>query len=143
MNRDTSIWVVEDSEDDLYLLNRALKEAGFKHEIISLMGAEDVQRQVELYDSSAAPTPPAMILMDFRLNAETGDTVLKRLRAHPPFDLIPILVTSSSGADPDVIRAYRAGANSFLVKPGSYDELVELLHAVKNYWFRFNHLPPL
>ena len=54
---------------------------------------------------------------------------------------LPVIMLTASTAPNDIAEAFRLGANSFVVKPSSIEELTELLGALKSYWLRFNEFP--
>jgi DNA-binding NarL/FixJ family response regulator len=63
-----------------------------------------------------------------------GLELLAWIREHPEFRVIPTLVLSSSRQDPDIEKAYNLGANTYLIKPSSFDELAKLVKLAHDYW---------
>jgi DNA-binding NarL/FixJ family response regulator len=63
-----------------------------------------------------------------------GLELLKWLRGHADSGLIPTIVLSASAQYSDIQEAYRLGANSYLVKPSSYQELVKAMKLIVGYW---------
>ena len=53
-----------------------------------------------------------------------------------------VVVLTSSSLDKDIDRAYRLGANSYVVKPSSRDKLVAIVKDFGNWWFKHNEPPP-
>jgi CheY-like chemotaxis protein len=68
----------------------------------------------------------------------SGFEVLSWLRDNPKLRFIPVVVLSSSNHDSDLRRAYELGANSYLIKPVSFDSLVEIIRTIHDYWLRLN-----
>ena len=56
---------------------------------------------------------------------------------------VPVVVLTSSRESPDITRAYELGANSYLIKPVIFDDLVELMKRLNFYWLLTNQPPPL
>jgi CheY-like chemotaxis protein len=54
---------------------------------------------------------------------------------------IPAIILSSSRQSRDITGAYEAGANAYLVKPVSYQGLLDMVRAVNLFWLTFNHAP--
>jgi DNA-binding response OmpR family regulator len=79
---------------------------------------------------------PDVILLDLSLPRVNGFEFLEWLRspsAHP-HRLIPVVVMSSSDSPEEVNRAYKLGANSYLIKPVNWEEFRERIKTVATYW---------
>jgi two-component system response regulator len=86
---------------------------------------------------------PLVVLLDLHLPGADGLEVLREIRSSPATGLLPVVVFSSA-ADPRTIEAcYRAGANSYVLKPASFAEYLQVLSQVVQYWVRTNHHPLL
>jgi CheY-like chemotaxis protein len=68
---------------------------------------------------------------------------LKWVRSESACKPLIILVLSSSKQDGDVGRAYRLGANSYLVKPNDYLGLADLARVLASYWLQWSRFPKL
>lgn len=139
------ILLVEDDDNDVFLMARMVKKVGIPnaleivrdgHEAVDYLSGRGV-----FGDRGRFPLP-ALVLLDLNLPGRSGLEVMKWIRQQPPFQSLLVIVFSSSSAISDIDRAYRLGANSYLVKPSSPTELMELLTALKHYWLRFNQPPP-
>ncbi len=74
------------------------------------------------------------------MNGMDGFEVLDRLKAHPQWRAIPVIVLSAT-TDPDIVlRAYQAFANGYLVKHGRLALMRDQLSALLNFW-SFTALP--
>lgn len=82
-----------------------------------------------------------LILIDWLLHSGRGDVILKRLRNEPNVASIPVVVFTVSDDQSDVIAAYRNGANGYLVKPATLDDLVQCIRDVCRFWLDRNRLP--
>ncbi len=137
MDDEYPILIAEDSEDDAEILQRALRKAGFNPPFhVAKDGAEALAylQGEEPYSDRIKYQLPRMIITDLKMPKMDGFQLLEWLQRHPERNLIPRLVLSSSQAEKDVIRAYQLGANSYLQKPTTFDELVEKLQIVFKYW---------
>jgi CheY-like chemotaxis protein len=85
---------------------------------------------------------PKLVVLDLKLGAQTGFEVLQWIRQRAPAPLVPVIVLTASTSDTDLVEAYRSGANSFLSKPAELPALVDLVGALKQYWFGYNRFPP-
>ncbi len=139
-----TILLVEDNEDDVLFLRRALKMAGVPH---PLQVVEDGRKAIDYlegtgdYANRAEFPLPCLVLLDLKLPRIMGLDVLKWIREQPGLEPLPIIVLTSSQEPSDIQRAYRLGANSYLVKPSSTDKLVDLVKSFSDYWLRHNTPP--
>jgi CheY-like chemotaxis protein len=134
---------VEDSEEDVFFLQFAFKEAGVD---ALIQVARDGQEAIE-YLSGNGPFAdrtkfvlPSLVLLDLKLPRKSGWEVLEWMRRQPVLKKMPVIVLSGSAQPVDIDRAYLLGANSYLVK-SSMDELTEMAKALKHYWLQHNHFP--
>jgi CheY-like chemotaxis protein len=67
-----------------------------------------------------------------------GFETLEWLRQQPGLKRIVVIVLSSSSELADINRAYDLGANSYLVKPGDFQALVDLVNSLASYWLAVN-----
>ena len=70
-----------------------------------------------------------------------GRQALAEIKNDDDLRRIPIVVLTTSDADADVVRSYQLGANSYLTKPGTFQELVRMIRQVEQYWFELVQLP--
>jgi len=81
---------------------------------------------------------PSLILLDLQLRGQNGCDFLKRLRADARFAAIPVVVFTTSDDQTDLARCYASGANGYVVKPGTFDELVHCTADLCRYWLTWN-----
>jgi DNA-binding response OmpR family regulator len=86
---------------------------------------------------------PVFVLLDLKLPRRTGLEVLEWVKERAGVKRIPIVVLTSSKHDSDVNRAYELGANSYLVKPVSFQGLIDLVKTLQLYWLVLNERPAL
>jgi CheY-like chemotaxis protein len=77
---------------------------------------------------------PRFMIMDLKMPRMNGLEVLEWLRDNPKFQVIPTLVLTSSKLPSDILKAYKLGANSYMVKPSNFDDLMTLIRNVYEYW---------
>ena len=132
------IVLVEDNPDDQTLTLRALKKQNLANDIIVLSDG------VEALDFLLDPERPLpnLVLLDLKLPKLDGLQVLRRLRAEPRTQLLPVVVLTSSDEDRDVIEGYRLGANSYIRKPVDFNQFSEAVRQLGLYWLVLNQSPP-
>jgi CheY-like chemotaxis protein len=139
------ILLVEDNEDDVFLMKRALKVASI---VNPLLVVEDGQQAIDYFsgagkfgDRSAYPVP-VLVFLDLKLPIKRGLEVLAWIRQQTKFRNLVVVVLTSSNEPSDLSEAYRLGANSYVVKPPTSAQLIELAKAFKWYWLEFNCFDP-
>ena len=85
----------------------------------------------------------ALVLLDLKLPKVSGLEVLRRLRADPATQLLPVVVLTSSKEDADLIASYKLHANSYVRKPVDFHEFVDAVAKLGMYWLVLNEAPPL
>jgi CheY-like chemotaxis protein len=142
----TPILLVEDNEDEVVLLRRALKMAGVTAPLVVVHdGVEAVEylSSEGVYSDRSHYPMPLLIVLDLKLPRLSGFGVLRWIREQPGLRRLPVVVLTSSNEERDVASAYDLGANSYLLKPNALVELQQLAHLVQQYWLDRNVRPPL
>jgi CheY-like chemotaxis protein len=132
-----SVLVAEDDPADAYFLQRAFKRAGIP---ITLQFVRDGQKVLDYlrgegpFADRAAHPMPQLLLLDLKMPRLDGFDVLEWVRKEPSFSHLMVVIFSSSDEPRDMGRAYRLGANEYLVKPHSIEELNRLVGQFKKHW---------
>ena len=77
-------------------------------------------------------------MLDLRLPKINGLEVLQRLKSHPKYSAIPVVVLTTSAEDRDIEEAYKLGCNSYIVKPVEFDKFMEVASQIEVYWCALN-----
>ncbi|WP_025762025.1 response regulator [Dyadobacter tibetensis] len=125
------ILMADDDADDRFLVQAALEDNNIKNPLVFFEDGETLLDYLEEIDTSAFP---ALLLLDLNMPKRDGREVLKQLRSRKAWDHIPIIIFSTSNAPDDIYTAYELGANSYLIKPSSFEGLKNLLHAICKFW---------
>jgi CheY-like chemotaxis protein len=127
------ILVVDDSADDLTLMQLAFEHAGLLDRLHMLGDGQAAMAYLEgagdYRDRTRHPFPD-FVLLDLKMPKMSGFDVLQTVRQSNHLLPLMIHVLSGSALDYDVQRAYSLGANSYLVKPSSLGELVRMVTAL-------------
>lgn len=134
-----TLLVAEDNENDVLLLRHAFTRAGLA---TPLTFARDGQEVIDsLKDSQAAGSFPHLLLLDLQMPKYNGFEVLQWIREQPGLKRLIVVIFTTSVLDADVCRAYDLGANSYLTKPMTPGDLVDLMKALHDYWIECNKCP--
>ena len=141
---DSAILLVEDDEADIFLLRRAFRNARIANPLIEVRDGQAAIQYLSgegAYGDRTRYPIPFLILLDLRLPKLSGFEVIAWMRDQPQLaDLIVVVLTASDHV-PDVTKARDLGANSYLVKPGNFEELVEMVKRIKGRWLLLDRLP--
>jgi CheY-like chemotaxis protein len=132
-----TILVVEDDDNDAFLLDRALKKNGIVGPVQRVTDGVEAVAYLQgkgPYADRSLYQFPDVLFVDLKMPRMSGLELLGWLRDHPEFRVIPTIIMSSSRQNEDVRRAYHLGANTYFVKPTSFEELANLIKAVHDYW---------
>jgi CheY-like chemotaxis protein len=146
MDDTTHILLVEDSKMDIALTLDAFHEAKIPGKIrVAHNGEEALQylfREGKFKDRDVYPLPN-IVLLDLKMPGIGGIEVLKIIKATPEIKRIPVIVLTSSKEEGDRAMSYDNGANSYLLKPISFDGFLEVVKTITKYWISLNIEPPL
>lgn len=139
------ILLVEDSEDDVFILRRAFNAASILAPLhVAVDGAQAIQYlsgQNEFADREKHPLPN-LVLLDIQLPHFTGLEVLEKIRRPGLVKRVPVIMLTSSSQPNDMRRAYDLGANAYLVKPSNLQQLATMAAAIKAFWIEHNQVAP-
>ena len=135
-----TVLLVEDDTNDVLLVRRAFRKAGLTARI-EVVG--DGEAAVDYLARAHTQGGPGLVLLDLKLPRRPGLEVLGWLRDQPGLRRLPVVVLTSSRESADINRAYDLGANSFLVKPVGFAELLEMIKTLDVYWLQLNEAPEI
>jgi len=143
-HRDQGILIVDDDSNDVLLLQRAIRRTRLT---VALHFAKDGEEAVDYlsgqgeYGDRDRHPLPALVLLDLKMPRKSGLEVLAWIRHQPALKRLIVVMLTSSNQRSDVNQAYNSGANSYLVKPASFESLIELVKNVDLYWLVLNQGP--
>jgi two-component system response regulator len=135
------ILLVDDNPDDVTFTLRAFKRNNITNEIVVAVDGEQAL-QMLLPEDAAQPFHPALVLLDLKLPKVGGLEVLRRIRADPRTQSLPIVVLTTSSEDADIASSYQLGANSFVRKPVVFSEFLSAANILGVYWLLVNQPAP-
>ena len=139
INATNTIMIVEDSADDFEAISRAFKINSISNPVNHFVNGEDAMNY--LFANDSKDKLPALILLDLNMPKTDGRVFLKIIKNDDRFTDIPIIVLTTSLNDNDIEKCYENGANSYLQKPVRFEELVESIKKLKEFWFNEGELP--
>lgn len=141
-----TILLVEDNADDELLALRALKKTALPINIVVARDGEEALEYVfghGRYGGRDIKQQPKVIFLDLKLPKLNGIEVLRRIRGDDRTSRIPVVLLTSSDEVQDLLDGYDSGANSYINKPVNFNEFVEQVKLLGQYWLGINRVPPL
>jgi len=125
--------MADDDADDRFLVQAAFDDNDLINRIVFF---EDGEQLLEYYIADNSQEIPHLILLDLNMPKRDGREVLKVIRKNEKWDQVPIIIFSTSNAPDDIFTSYQLGANCYIVKPSSYEELKDLILRVHKFWLQ-------
>jgi CheY-like chemotaxis protein len=144
--RSVVILMADDDEDDRLMAKEAFAEVKLLNDFHTVEDGEELMDYLHRRGNYADPrfSPrPGIILLDLNMPKKDGREALKEIKADPLLRHIPIVVLTTSKAEEDILRSYDLGVNSFIVKPVTFDQLIDIMKTLTKYWFEIVELPPV
>nr|WP_305953173.1 response regulator [Emticicia oligotrophica] len=138
------ILVADDDEDDQLFIREAFEESKllvdirFVNDGLELL---DYLKQRNKYANIENCPSPSLILLDLNMPKMDGREALKEIKSDTALKTIPVVALTTSKAEQDVLKTYELGINSFITKPVSIDEFIEIAKTLGHYWLDIVQLP--
>lgn len=140
-NSDVDILLVEDNHDEAELTIRSLRKIDSHSKLIHIDdGAEalDFIFARNKYSDRSVDHSPKMILLDLKLPKVNGLEILKQVKANAQTKKTPVILLTSSREERDIEDGYMSGANSYVVKPNSFESYTKAISELGHYWMQLN-----
>lgn len=145
MNNLAQILLVEDNRMDVELTLDAFNEAKLFNTIHVAPNGQDALDYLfgrgKYADRNIYPLP-SLILLDLKLPGIDGFEVLRQIKLTPVLKRLPVVILTSSREEGDRALSYDIGANSYLVKPVSFEGFLGVVREIEGYWLSLNVGPP-
>lgn len=138
------ILLAEDEEDYVLLIKQAFLKAEIQNPLFVVSTGGELMAYLKgegKYANRDEYPLPDLLLMDIKLPGFTGLEILGWVRSQPGLSGLRVLVLTSSDHMRDINDAYRLGANSFLLKPYDFSDLVHLAKMIQEFWLRISKCP--
>lgn len=135
------ILLVEDNPGDVMLTQEAFQEGKLAHSLSIAVDGEEAMDFLCRRGAYADAPRPDLILLDLNLPKKDGREVLTELKSDPELHQIPVIVLTTSEAEPDVRNAYRLHANCYLTKPIQMDDFFRKIRLIEDFWLSVVRLP--
>lgn len=142
--RTATILIADDDQDDRVLIRDAFLEGSTATDLRFVENGEALMKYLKrqgVYSDSVRSPRPHLILLDLNMPGKNGRDALLEIKSDPKLRAIPVVVLTTSRRQDDILFSYDTGANSYITKPVTYEELVEVVKTLTQYWLETVELP--
>lgn len=136
-----SILLIEDDAVHMKLIRRALEKGGYGDNIINLEDGEKAIAYLFSEGKTERHSLPKLILLDINLPKINGIEVLKRIKEDERLRIIPVVMLSTSNNRIDMEKCLRYNANSYIVKPLDFQNFMDKMKNIAQYWLEVHSVP--
>ncbi|MFV1883169.1 MAG: response regulator [Balneola sp.] len=143
-NKTVEILLVEDSDQDAELSIRALKKSNVINNIVRLKNGEEALEFLfgeGEFEHRSIKNQPKVVLLDLKMPKVDGLEVLKALREREETKELPVVILTSSKEEQDLVKSYKLGVNSYIVKPVEFSSFTKAVSDIGLYWVLLNQRP--
>ena len=136
-----NILLVEDNPGDVRLTQEALRESNIQHHMDIVSDGEMAIKYL-LNESPFEEAPkPDIIFLDLNLPRKDGREALGIIKNNPRTRMIPVIILTTSEAEPDILQSYRLHANCSITKPVDINHFIQVFKRIEKFWFKTVALP--
>lgn len=139
-----TLLIADDDPDDRMMTQAALEESYLLNSLYFVENGQELMDFLKRRGKYANPqlSPrPGLIMLDLNMPRKDGREALMEIKADPELRAIPIIVLTTSKSEEDILKSYDLGVNCFISKPVSFEELIETVRSIGQYWFEIVQLP--
>jgi len=125
-----SVFIVDDDEDDRESIKDAFLENKHHYNYVFMSNGD----QLLEYLVTHPPRENTLILLDLNMPGKDGRDILKEIKNASNLKPIPVIILTTSSSERDKQTSYELGANCFVTKPDSYNDLVDITNSIAKLW---------
>ncbi|TMQ48977.1 MAG: response regulator [Candidatus Eisenbacteria bacterium] len=139
--RRLQILLVEDNPADVRLTAEVWKETGLQHGLSVVQNGEEGLAFLRREGKYASAPRPDIVLLDLNLPRKDGRELLAEMKADPRIRQVPVVVLTTSNAHQDIVRSYDLHANCYVVKPVGFEQFLQVIRSITDFWVNVAVLP--
>ncbi len=144
LTKSINLLIADDDPDDRMMTQAALEESYLLNNLYFVENGQELmdflKRRGKYTDPENSPRPD-LILLDLNMPRKDGREALMEIKADPDLRAIPIIVLTTSKLEEDILKSYDLGVNCFISKPVLFEELINVVRSIGQYWFDIVKLP--
>ena len=134
--RPVNILLVEDDPGDQKLIRNSMLEQKMSNKLYIVSSGEEALEYLKQSKDGNTENPwPELILLDLNMPGMGGMEFLKRIKGSEDFNMIPVVILTTSDSEQDILESYRLQAAGYVRKPVLLDEFCNIAKDINEYWF--------
>lgn len=129
-----AVLMADDDQEDCMLATEAFRESGLEVAFACVEDGIDLMDYLAERSRSESGALPDLILLDLNMPRKDGRKALVEIKSNPALQRIPIVILTTSEEQRDIAMTIEAGAESFITKPATFDEWVEIMKSLAEHW---------
>jgi DNA-binding response OmpR family regulator len=102
----------------------------------------DGKAAVDFFESLTDPEErPDLVLLDINLPKKNGHEVLQYIKQNESYNLIPVIMLTTSSSERDILSAYKHYANCYITKPMDVAEFIAAIAKIEDFWINIVSIP--
>ncbi len=128
--------MADDDVEDCFLATEAFAESGAEAAFSCVLDGIELMDHLIEHSRSKAKWLPDLILLDLNMPRKDGRQALIEIKSEPALQHIPIVILTTSEVQKDIEFIMKAGAESFITKPATFDKWVGMMKSLAESWLR-------
>lgn len=129
MLKKLTILLIEDDLIEVMKVKRTISSFNLPHKILEAKNGDEALK----YLKSDHPLPD-ILLLDLNMPKISGIEFLHILKDDPLLKYLPAIVLTTSANEKDILACYQIGIAGYMVKPFNFDEYLQKLKSLMDYW---------
>jgi CheY-like chemotaxis protein len=136
-----TILLAEDNEDDIVLMRETLAGSRFFEFVFIARDGDEALAYLRNEDRFADARLPSLVMLDINMPKKNGLEVLEDIKHDARLCRLPVVMLTVSNREEDIVRAYSAGACTFIRKPVQIEDFRAIIAQMSRYWSEIASVP--
>ena len=141
LGKPVEILLVEDNVGDVGLIEEVFEEAKIKNSLHVAEDGEEAMLYLHGKGKFSGSRRPDIVILDLNLPNKDGREVLREMKEDSNLKNIPVVVLTTSQAEKDITKCYDLHANAYVNKPLDFDQFLNVVGSIENFWLEIVQLP--
>ena len=141
IGKPVEILLVEDNKGDVGLIEEVFEEAKIRNNLHVAEDGEEAMLYLRGKGKFSGSLRPDIVILDLNLPNKDGREVLREIKEDNNLKNIPVIILTSSIAEKDILRAYELNANAYVTKPLDFNQFINVVGSIVNFWLEIIQLP--